>query len=231
MMTVDMNEVMLTDGHRRAIAETLVGRDVELERVYCQLAHVLEGYQILEQDRKLNRFKKELKRWQHQRELISELIIMRRMQQEGGTAMLKDIQQIPAAERDEEDEPDEPALVRILRKEELWLETLEEMRRQADSYIETLSRLDGAFHKKRHLGRKNLYEDTLRIWRDIIGDELTYSRPWASGGEPYGALIDFFRACLGPILGDKMPGPHGIARIVDRVRVSGFMSECRPSPS
>jgi hypothetical protein len=33
-------------------------------------------------------------------------------------------------------------------------------------------------------------------------------------------LIDFFTACLRPVLGDKMPGPHGIAAVIDRVKLS-----------
>jgi len=97
--------VVLTDEHRRAIAETLAGRDVNLERVYHQLEYVLEGYQVLEQNRPQNEFKAVLKRRRRQRELISELLIMRRDDHE---AMLKSIQENPAAAHDEEeDEEDE----------------------------------------------------------------------------------------------------------------------------
>jgi hypothetical protein len=212
-MMVDMNEVVLTDEHRRAIAETLVGREVDLARVCRQLESALEGYQVLEQDRKLKPPRKARDRRQHTRELISQLVIGLRGDPEGLLAQLKDIRQNPIAGHDEL----EPELVRIIREQELELATLEAMRRRVDSHIENLDTLCRAFDKKRNPYRKNLYIGVLRIWTDIVGDTPTYSRPWAGGGEPFGPLINFFHACLAPVLGDKMPGPHGIAAIIDRV--------------
>jgi hypothetical protein len=213
MMTVDMNEVVLTDEHRRAIAETLVGRDVELELVYRQLEYAWAGYHALEQDRKLNPPKKARDQQQHTRELILELVIKARSDRDGWLAQLEDIRQNPIASHDEL----EPELCRILREQELELATLEALQRRIDSHIENL---DTLVHRKGNPYRKNLYIGVLRIWTDIIGDKLTYQRPWASGGEPFGPLIDFFTACLRPVLGDKMPGPHGIAAVIDRVKLS-----------
>lgn len=215
-MTVDMNEVVLTDEHRRAIAETLEGRDVELERVYRQLDYALEGYQVLEQDRKLNPPQEARDRRQHTRELLSELVIELRDDQEELLARLKDFQQRPIAGHDEV----EPELCRLIHEQELELATLEALRRRVDSHIDNLDAMGRRFHGKSHPYRKNLYIGVLRIWTDIVRDELTYNRPWASGGEPFGRLIDFFHACLAPVLGDKMPGPHGIAAIIDRVKRS-----------
>jgi hypothetical protein len=222
-MTVDMNEVMLTDEHRRAIAETLVGRDVELERVYRQLECVLKSYQIFEQDRKLNQlkqFKTELKRWQRQRELLSELIIIARAHLEEAITWSKIFHEYPTAKHYEEKEL---ARSRSLHKMETRLATFEEMQQEADSQIKILNGLVRAFRQNRNPFRKTLYENVLLIWQDTIKGKLTYSRP-GSGGEPYGPLIDFFCACLGPVLGGKMPGPYGIAAIIDGVRDSGFRS-------
>lgn len=221
--------VVLTDEHRRAIAETLVGRNVELERVYRQLEYVLEGYQVLERNQPQSEFKAVLKRRRRQRELISELLIMRRDDHE---AMLKSIQENPAAAHDEEeDEEDELARNQVLlRREETWLATLEEMQQQAEARIGMLESLDQGFHRKANLWKKNLYENVLQIWQNTIKGKLTYSRSWEETGEnePFGPLIEFFTACLKPVLGSKMPGPYGIAAIIDGVRASGFGSECRP---
>lgn len=214
-MTVDM-KVVLTNEHRRAIAETLVGRDVELERVYRQLEYALEGYQVLEQDRKLNPPQEARNRRQHMSELLSELVIELRDDQEDLLARLKDFQQHPIAGHDEV----EPELSQLIHEQELELATLEALQQRVGSQIDNLDAMGRRFHGKSHPYRKNLYIGVLRIWTDIVGDELTYNRPWASGGEPFGRLINFFHACLAPVLGDKMPGPHGMAAIIDRVKRS-----------
>src|SRR5436309_2466091 len=156
--------VVLTDEHRRAIAETLVGRNVELERVYRQLEYVLEGYQVLEQNRPQSEFKAVLKRRRRQRELISELLIMRRDDHE---AMLKSIQENPAAAHDEEeDEEDELARNQVLlRREETWLATLEEMQQQAEARIGMIESLDQGFHRKANLWKKTCTKTCCRVGR------------------------------------------------------------------
>src|SRR5438477_1054966 len=190
-MTFSAGLVELTDQHRQAIADTLAGRDVDFDRVYRQLERCWEGYQVLEQDRKLNPPKKERDRQQHKRKLISELEILSRGSQEGLLALLEDIRRNPIAGHDEA----EPELCRIIREQEQELATLEAMRRRVNSAIENLDSQRHAFDKKRHPYRKNLYIGVLRIWTDVVGDQLTYQRPWASNGEPFGPLIDFFHAC------------------------------------
>jgi hypothetical protein len=49
-MTVDMNEVVVTDEHRRAIAGTLVGRGVDFDRVYRALEEAATRYRIFSRD-------------------------------------------------------------------------------------------------------------------------------------------------------------------------------------
>jgi signal transduction protein with GAF and PtsI domain len=49
-MMVDTNKVVLTAEHRQAIAETLVGRDVDLDRVYRALEEAATRYRIFSRD-------------------------------------------------------------------------------------------------------------------------------------------------------------------------------------
>jgi hypothetical protein len=60
-----------------------------------------------------------------------------------------------------------------------------------------------------------LYESLLEQWVAPLGGKLAYSR--RLDGTPYGPLIEFLTITLKAYLG-KAPGPHGIAKIIERYR-------------
>ena len=60
-----------------------------------------------------------------------------------------------------------------------------------------------------------LYESLLEQWVGPLGGKLAYSR--RLDGTPYGPLIEFLTITLKAILGEA-PGPHGIAKIIERYR-------------
>jgi hypothetical protein len=111
----------------------------------------------------------------------------------------------------------EPELYRIIRDVESELANLQMVRRRIYSHIDNLDASIRKFDRKSNPYRENMYIGLLRIWTDTIGGKPTFNRP-PQGGQPYGPLIDFFCACLTPILGDKTRGAYGIADIIDRVR-------------
>jgi hypothetical protein len=204
---------MLSDAHRQAIADALVDREVDLERVYLQLERISEGYEILERGRELNPPNKARLQEQERERIISELITWKRGYRENLNGQLNDFRQHPIAGHDEI----EPELCRIIRGVESELANLEAVRQRICSHIDNLDAVIRQFRGKRNPYRENMYIGLLRIWTDIIGGKPTYNRP-PLGGPPYGPLIDFFRACLISILNDKTPGAHGIAKIIDRIR-------------
>jgi hypothetical protein len=77
MTGMTFSTVKLDGEHRRAIAATLAGRKVDLERVYGQLERAFNNYQIFEQARINGNLphQNERTRQQQQRELIAQLII------------------------------------------------------------------------------------------------------------------------------------------------------------
>jgi hypothetical protein len=203
--------VMLSDAHRQAIADTLVNRGVDLEQVYLQLERISEGYQILERDRELDRSNRI--RLQHEEERVSELIAWSKGYRANLHANLNDFQQHPIAGHDEI----EPELCRLIREVESELASLEIMRRRIQFAVSNLDAVAHRFRGKSNPYREHLYIGVLRIWTDIVKEKLKYSRP-PTGGLPYGPLINFFHACLMPILNDKTPSASGLAGIIDRIR-------------
>jgi hypothetical protein len=211
--SIDMKTVMLSDTHRQAIADTLVDREVDLKQVYLQLERISEGYRILEHDRKLDQPNKARLQEQKRERTISDLITWKRGYRENLNGQLNDFQQHPVAGHDEI----ELELSRIIREVESELTNLEAVRQRICSHINNLDATIRKFHGRSNPHRENMYIGVLRIWTDIIGDELAYSRS-PNGGLPCGPLIRFFQACLIPILLDKTPGVSGLADIIDRVR-------------
>jgi len=202
--------LMLSDEHRQAIEDTLVDRKVDreqVEQVFLQLERIYEGYQALERDRELNPPPNKA-RLQQERERISvsELITQR----ENLCRQLNDFRHSGHDEIEQE-------LCRLIHEVESELSNLEAVRRRICSHIENLDAAIRRFQRNNNPHRENMYIGLLRIWTDIIEGKPTFNRP-PNGGPPYGPLIDFFRACLTPILGDKTRGAHGIADIIDRVR-------------
>lgn len=202
---------MLSEAHRQAIADTLVDRDVDPKQVYLQLECISEGYQILERDRELDRVNKI--RLQHEEERVSGLITWSEGYRANLHAHLNDLQQHPIAGHDEV----EPELCRLIREVESELANFEMARRRIQSGINSLDAVAHRFRGKSNPYREHLYIGVLRIWTDIVKEKLKYSRP-PTGGLPYGPLINFFHACLMPILNDKTPSASGLASIIDRIR-------------
>lgn len=97
---------------------------------------------------------------------------------------------------------------------------LAEAKRQAQVRVEYYEMACQAFSGKRDPHHDFLYGGILRIWTDVIGGKLGISHPspMKGGRSPYGPLVRYFAACVGPILANQTPGPHGIEAIVDRER-------------
>lgn len=66
-----------------------------------------------------------------------------------------------------------------------------------------------------------LYSAVINLW-DRLNKPVRFSRPKKTKVTeeqlPRGPLIRFFAAVVGPVLGQKMPGAHGIAEIIKRHR-------------
>jgi hypothetical protein len=214
-MTADMNEVVLTDEHRRAIAETLVGREVDLELVYRRLEELLNCYQLLEQYRSQRPPRQAREYLQHKHEQISDVIIWLRGDRD---ELLDIIKQHPTAANYDE-------VMEIVDEWSTELAVLEKLQRRIDSNIEFRDRQCHAFIKNSHPLRNKLYIDVLRIWKNAVGGELTFQQPREDCGPPFGPLIDFFVAALRPILGGKTPNPSGIATIIKRVKRGNLISK------
>jgi hypothetical protein len=81
---------------------------------------------------------------------------------------------------------------------------------------------------RRAIDSEVLYHSILDLWcapfpdrkpldqQIDLGQPLQYSR--SKRRPPYGPLIRFFSACVGPVLGDAAPSAEGIAKIIDRHR-------------
>jgi len=77
-----------------------------------------------------------------------------------------------------------------------------------------------------------LYDAVIDLW-DQLNKPVRFSRPKKAKATkktlPKGPMIRFFTAVVGPVLGRKMPGAHGIAAIIDRHRdaVGNAISKAR----
>jgi hypothetical protein len=85
----------------------------------------------------------------------------------------------------------------------------------AELHVKRYRRMIAAFRGRNNPHRQFLYGVVLDLWYRGLGQELSYSR---TKGTPSGPLIRFFAAVVGPILGDKAPSAHGIAKIIDRAQ-------------
>ena len=70
------------------------------------------------------------------------------------------------------------------------------------------------FRGRQNPHREFLYWGVLCCWIDQLGGELCYSR--SATNEVGGPTVEFFVACVAPVLGDKMIGLEAIAKIIDR---------------
>jgi hypothetical protein len=73
-----------------------------------------------------------------------------------------------------------------------------------------------AFRGRKNQYREFLYHDVLRVWTRLLKGRL--ENYWVSEqGEPRGPLVEFFIACIEPVLGAKTPRA-GIVDIIERER-------------
>jgi len=66
--------------------------------------------------------------------------------------------------------------------------------------------------------REKLYADIVELWTRKLDLEPGFNRPPPPGGPPYGAIIDFFCACVAPVLGNASPPVETVAEIIVRHR-------------
>lgn len=72
-----------------------------------------------------------------------------------------------------------------------------------------------AFRGTKDPNREHLYHDVLRVWTRRFKEPL---KCWITEqGEPRGPLVDFFTACVKPVLGAETPRA-GIVDIIERAR-------------
>jgi hypothetical protein len=85
------------------------------------------------------------------------------------------------------------------------------------SVLEDLYRhLARARSGRKNPDRKFLYGHVVRIWTEVVGERVKWSR--SSTGEPTGRLVEFFIACVAPVLGNRTPSREGIKDILERER-------------
>jgi hypothetical protein len=198
-------EVSLTSAHRLEIAETLVGREVEFDRVYRALEDAVLRFREAGWNHEFFPPKRTRDRWRRIDKLAADL---------NAELMLSVLETLNDADLREK-------FHALIIEQQSCIAALKKMRRQANLYVDML---DTRGHVRY---RQSLYNDVLQVWTGIVGGELKYSRP-KGGGEPNGPLIRFFAACLAPILGDQMPSPRGIADIIDRARSGGLAKMALP---
>jgi hypothetical protein len=73
-----------------------------------------------------------------------------------------------------------------------------------------------AFRGTKYPYREHLYRDVLCVWTGRLNGRL--ENYWITKGEPRGPLVEFFVACVRPVLGDKTPRRGGIVDIIERER-------------
>lgn len=199
----DGNTRQFEKNYKATVAAALPADICPTDEFWRELAAVVEGYFIMTERRTHRPPKRELKYWQRITDLVDEL--------------------------DRE--------LRALHRQPLWVErsaralqALHSVKDLAEAHSAGAEALSGKIRnpKKGHSNpwkgrsnphRKFLYGAVLDLWRGL-DQELRYSRK----EKPAGPLIRFFTACVGPILGDKMPTAYGIAAIIDseKARIAAY---------
>jgi hypothetical protein len=183
---------LVAERHKREIGATLpLGADVD--KVWGELQVYFIGFIRFRHRRAQARKRGSRKRWERTLRLIDDLAIKARLAQQES--------------RSYDCDPDLP--MRLLAE-------LAKFRTRAEAHV-TVNRNWGGklFGAKRNPHRELLYAGILKVWTGI-GGTLTYGRPAiADKPKPNGPLIDFFAACIEPIL-DKAQSPYTTATIIDR---------------
>jgi hypothetical protein len=200
----------LSAEHRQAIATTLEGRKVDLDRVCAVLE---DGVDMFRKMLKMFPGKqperpKRLKEWKRVYKLSLDLI-------HALHAAEKDAyRQIPWGRTEMVDPQWLPRVVGALA----------EIKEEAETQLTWDLFFGKGFARTRDRWREYLYDSVLEIWTDVVRGKLVYSRPTRRGdkagrsGPPGGDLIRFFLACVEPVLGDDTPSVYGIAAIIARER-------------
>jgi hypothetical protein len=186
---IDLNTYELTAGYRRAVTAALPAA-IEPADIWRDLAEAIAGYYTLLEHRPT---KIELKRWRKIVALTNALDKeFRAMRTPGRT--LKGDMAIRAS---------------------LALCPIQDL---AEAHVAGYQMINEAFQRRQNPHRQFLYGAVLDIWRRCIGRPLRFSRTESNHGMPRGPLIEFFKACVIPILGDEAPKVRGIATIIERAR-------------
>lgn len=183
----------LTDQYRQTIMAALPRGVEPSEEFWRDLETAVAGFLLLQERRTRRPPKLELKRWQKIDRLVSEL----------GSELRTVKRQTPWSAIDP-----------------LWpnrsLSALWPIKLRAELGVLCYQSLTGAFRGSSNPHRAYLYGVVCDLWHQHLGQKLKF---WRTGeGVPRGALIDFFVACVGPVLGDATPTVHGFGTIIDRER-------------
>jgi hypothetical protein len=179
----------LTDQYRQAVTAALPAGTNPSEEFWRDLETVVAAFFAFQRQHRPP--KRELKRWQHIGRMASDL----------GSELRAISLQTPSSAHDP-----------------LWsnraLAALWPVKLKADAAVIAYATIRRAFRGRQNPYRAYLYGAVCDLWRWHLGQKLAYSR--TRKGAPYGPLIRFFTACVGPLLGDEMPTSHGIGSIIDR---------------
>ncbi len=178
----------LTATYKAAVAAAIPDNICPTAAFWHELAIVIEGYLILAEKRAQRPPKRELERWRNITALVDEL----------GEELRK------------------------VRRDQLWsdrsgraLSALYPVKDLAEAHAAAYETLAGEpFRGRQNAHREFLYGAVCDLWRRSLGLELHPSRSGVSGGPS----VRFLSAVVGPVLGDKTPGVHGIAAIIRRER-------------
>jgi hypothetical protein len=99
-----------------------------------------------------------------------------------------------------------------------WLNLLwavQEARWRANEYRQSYQMAGAGFRARSNPQRERLYGEILNLWQGHLGQPLKIWRSRETG-KPTGPLIQFFKACIDPVLGETAPKPEGIVSIIER---------------
>jgi hypothetical protein len=96
----------------------------------------------------------------------------------------------------------------------LW--AVQEAQWRACEYGQSYQKAGAGFRGRTNPQRERLYSDILRLWQGHLRQRLKFSRSPKKGGEPYGLPIQFFKACVNPVLGETAPMEEGIVSAIKR---------------
>jgi hypothetical protein len=201
-------EIGLPETYRRAV-EAALPRGVTVDSDFWDaLWGILGRYLLAEQYRKCNPPTARTKEWQR---------FEKRLVQFKG-AMIAVRRTIDRRMIDPENQP--PAWWINL----LW--AVQEAQWRASEYSQSYQKAGAGFRGRTNPQRERLYGDILRLWQGHLGQSLAISRSPKKGGAPYGPPIQFFKACVSPVLGETAPMEEGIVSAIKREQQRQASPKC-----